>query len=81
MKNKNLIYIALGGIGLYYLYSYYQKNKSKVALTAAPVILNVPNYETPAEQTAPPVISEADKAAYNVKYKLSGVKFRLPQTL
>ena len=78
MKKGNIIYYALGAAAIWYLYKKYYKPTALV--TDTPIILNQSKLETPAEQVAAPVTDVA-AASYNVKYSISGVKFKLPQTL
>ena len=78
MKKGNIIYYALGAAAIWYLYKKYYKPTAKVIDT--PIILNQSKLETPSEQVAAPVIDVAP-ASYNVKYSISGVKYKLPQTI
>ena len=79
MKKGNIIYYALGAYALWFLYKKYYKPVASV--TDTPIILNQSQLETPAEQVAAPEIPASSAASYNVKYSISGVKFKLPQTL
>jgi hypothetical protein len=78
MKKGNIIYYALGAYALWYLYKKYYKPNATVIDT--PIVLNQSKLVSPAEQVAAP-ITEAASAAYNVKYSISGVKSKLPQTI
>ena len=78
-KKNNLIYYALGAAAIWYLYKKYYKPTAPV--TDTPIILNQSQLETPAEQVAAPAIDASATASYNVKYSLSGVKYKLPQTI
>jgi len=78
MKKANIIYYALGAAAIWYLYKKYYKSTAPVIDT--PIVLNQSKLLTPAEQVAAPV-TEAASAAYNVKYSISGVKSKLPQTI
>jgi len=78
MKKANIIYYALGAAAIYYLYKKYYKPSAPVIDT--PIVLNQSKLLSPAEQVAAPV-TEAASAAYNVKYSISGVKSKLPQTI
>ena len=62
----------------HFLYKKYYKPSAPTADTA--IILNQSKLLSPAEQVAAPV-TEAASAAYNVKYSISGVKSKLPQTI
>ena len=77
-KKDNFIYYALGAYALWFLYKKYYKPSTPSIDT--PIVLNQSQLETPAEQVAPPAIDVA-AASYNVKYSLSGVKYKLPQTI
>lgn len=80
MKKKDkFIYYALGAYALWFLYKKYYKPTASV--TDTPIILNQSQLETPAEQVAAPEIQSSATASYNVKYSLSGVKYKLPQTI
>ena len=79
MKKSNYIYYALGAYALFYLYKKYYKPTTATADT--PIILNQSKLVSPAEQVAEAIIPISEQASYNVKYSLSGVKFKLPQTL
>jgi hypothetical protein len=78
MKKGNIIYYALGAYALWFLYKKYYKPTASVIDT--PIFLNQSKLLSPAEQVAAPV-TEAASAAYNVKYSISGVKSKLPQTI
>ncbi len=78
-KDQNIVYWVLAGIATWYLINKYKKIKSN-PVAETEVILNQPNLETPAEQVSA-TVETAPAPAYNVKYKLSGVKYKLPQTL
>ena len=78
MKKGNIIYYALGAYALWFLYKKYYKPVASV--TDTPIILNQSKLETPAEQLAAPTVDVA-AASYNVKYSISGVKYKLPQTI
>lgn len=79
MKKGNIIYYALSAAAIWYLYKKYYKPTGSV--TDTPIILNQSQLETPAEQVAAPEIPSSATASYNVKYSLSGVKYKLPQTI
>jgi hypothetical protein len=79
MKKGNIIYYALGAAAIWYLYKKYYKPTAPV--TDTPIILNQSKLETPAEQVAAPAIDASAAASYNVKYSISGVKYKLPQTI
>jgi len=79
MKKSNYIYYALGAYALWFLYKKYYKPVA--ASIDTPIILNQSKLVSPAEQVAAPVTPASEQASYNVKYSLSGVKFKLPQTL
>jgi hypothetical protein len=78
MKKGNIIYYALGAYALWFLYKKYYKPTTPVIDT--PIVLNQSQLETPAQQVAAPE-TPASSASYNVKYSISGAKFKLPQTL
>lgn len=74
-KDLNLVYIALAGLGIYYIYNYYQKKKSNtVVQNSTPVILNESMQTSPAEQVAFQPVADEDKPVFNIKFKI-------PQTL
>ena len=78
MKKGNIIYYALGAYALWFLYKKYYKPNAPVI--DKPIVLNQSKLLSAAEQVAAPV-TEAATAAYNVKYSISGVKSKLPQTI
>jgi hypothetical protein len=74
-KELNLVYITLAGLGIYYIYNYYQKNKVKtVVQNSTPVILNESTQISPSDQVAFQPIPDAEKPVFNIKFKL-------PQTI
>ena len=73
-KDLNIVYIALAGLGIYYIYNYYQKKKSIVVQNSTPVILNESTLLSPAEQVAFKPVPDDQKPVYNIK-------FVIPQTL
>jgi hypothetical protein len=77
MKKSNYIYYALGAYALFFLYKKYYK----AAPVSIDIIKNQSTLLSPAEQVAAPVTPVSEQASFNVKYSLSGTKYKLPQTL
>jgi len=79
MKKGNIIYYALGAYAIWYLYKKYYK----VAAPATPIVQSTNDALVESIGIEKQLIAPVDivTPTYNVKYSLSGVKYKLPQTL